>query len=103
MAVNDKQTKFIYLVRSHFAADGPEAEWNDWYSHTHLSEMLTVPGFVSATRYQEIGRDQRYLAAYEIAGPEVFSEPRYREVTGWRKFAQHIKEWDRVMYEVTDF
>jgi len=31
---------------------GREAEFDDWYEHTHVREVLAVPGVVSAQRYE---------------------------------------------------
>lgn len=45
------------------------AEFNDWYDSVHLSHMLSVPGVVSARRYQCVhqtrGRSQ-YMAVYDV-------------------------------------
>ncbi|WP_175817223.1 DUF4286 family protein [Burkholderia diffusa] len=51
--------------------DGREDEYNDWYSNTHLDDVLRVPGIVGAQRFRlaetqrdEIGYPWRYLAIY---------------------------------------
>jgi hypothetical protein len=60
-------------------AGGREDEFNDWYTHTHLDEVLAaVPGFKSAQRFRlEPGTRMtgdtpdapyRYLALYEVEG-----------------------------------
>ncbi len=53
-------------------------EYNSWYDHKHLHDVVNVPGVVSATRYKLVqgiellpgaqGVPQRYLAIYEIEG-----------------------------------
>jgi hypothetical protein len=51
--------------------EGREEEFNTWYETVHLSEVLTLPGFVSAQRFQLLGDPAggtKYLAVYEIAG-----------------------------------
>jgi hypothetical protein len=53
---------------------GQSDEFNRWYDETHLSDVLAVPGIVSARRFriapeQMRGRRERpyeYLAIYEI-------------------------------------
>ena len=52
--------------------DGKEDEFNDWYTNIHLSDVLRVPGFVAAQRF-ELSKPQimgdtpyRYMAIYEI-------------------------------------
>ena len=51
--------------------EGADAEYNDWYSNRHLADVVAVPGFRSAQRFQrvtkmsgDVGLD--YLAIYEI-------------------------------------
>jgi hypothetical protein len=48
---------------------GQEAEWNRWYDHIHLAEVLALAGFVRASRLQGIGDVQPgrgNVAMYEI-------------------------------------
>lgn len=99
MALLDQETRYIYLVRSEFTDPARLDAWNAWYEE-HLRKLLSVPGFVSASRYEERGAVRRYLAAYEIESPAVFEEPRYREVGGWGEWAPHIGDWRRAVYEV---
>jgi hypothetical protein len=53
---------------------GKEKEFNEWYTNTHVREIVQIPGFVSAQRYK-LGDAQmgptgshQYLAIYEIDG-----------------------------------
>ena len=51
--------------------EGREEEFNTWYETVHLAEVLTLPGFVSAQRFQLLGDPlggTKYLAVYETAG-----------------------------------
>jgi hypothetical protein len=102
VALLDQQTRYVYLLRAEFADPEREQAWNRWYDEKHVPELLTVPGIVSATRYQQRGARGRYLAAYEIESPDVFDEPRYAEVTGWGEWAPYITEWRRAVYEVVE-
>ena len=47
-----------------------EQEFNDWYSNTHIPDMLLVPGMISATRWEasepKDGVKRKYLALYEF-------------------------------------
>jgi hypothetical protein len=50
---------------------GREDEYNEWYTHQHLADVVAVPGFRSAQRFKltdAMGFDHpnRYLAIYEI-------------------------------------
>lgn len=53
---------------------GKEDAYNDWYSNTHIKEIVQIPGFVSAQRFK-LGEAQmgptgahQYLAIYEMEG-----------------------------------
>ena len=53
------------------AVEGREEEYNDWYTNTHLDDVVAVPGFVSAQRYKlrtiVMGEfKHRYMAIYNI-------------------------------------
>ncbi len=55
------------------AVEGREDEFNDWYTNTHLPEVVALPGFVSAQRYAVpdavTGQSQyRHATVYEIEG-----------------------------------
>jgi hypothetical protein len=72
--------KGIMVVESG-PAEGREDEYNDWYTNTHIPEILTkVPGFTSATRYRVAHPDQpgskaRYLAIYELEADDLSGPP----------------------------
>src|SRR5512144_1429998 len=82
----------LYLVRAHLAQSASAAEFAQWYDGHHVPALQRVPGFHGATRFAEIGAENRYLAAYAIDGPEVFETPEYAEATGWGPWAPHIVE-----------
>jgi hypothetical protein len=101
MSLLDQRTSYLYLLSAELNEGAPAEEWNAWYDGEHVPELLTVPGIVSATRFQERGNPRRYLAGYQLEHPEVFEEARYREVTGWQRFAPHVKGFERAVYKVT--
>jgi hypothetical protein len=55
---------------------GREAEYADWYEHTHLPELLALPGFIAAQRWAKSGTGPAVgpacghgnLAIYELEG-----------------------------------
>jgi hypothetical protein len=95
VALATPRTQYLYVVRAVFTDPDLEAEWNDWYDRVHVPELLGVPGFVSATRFRQLGLEGHYLAIYEIESPNVFAEPRYAQITGWGKWAPMIAQWSR--------
>ncbi len=55
------------------ATVGRDEEFNDWYTNTHLPEVVAVPGVVSAQRYHLpeplVGElPYRYATLYEVEG-----------------------------------
>lgn len=55
------------------AVPGREDEYNDWYTGTHLREIVETPGFVAAQRFRLVSPSDdpaphSYLAIYEIEG-----------------------------------
>lgn len=62
--------KYKLLVLSS-PKDGCEDAYNAWYTNQHLGDVVAVPGFKSAQRFELIngmGKEHRhrYLAIYEI-------------------------------------
>jgi hypothetical protein len=100
MGFLEDQSRFIYLLSVWLREDAPVEDWNAWYDTVHVPDMLSVPGFQSATRYAQRDDQLSFLAAYEIDGPGVFDEPRYTEVTGWGEWAPHVAKWSRGVFEL---
>lgn len=65
--------KGIMVVQTGPVSAEREDEYNDWYSGTHIPEILAIPGFVGARRYKLTGGDgtPSYLAIYEIEADDV--------------------------------
>ena len=87
--------KFKLVVLSN-PTDGQDKEYNDWYTNTHLGEILQIPGFKGAKRYKVAARStplnpppkQSYLALYEMEtdDPEAtLAELRRRSSAGMLK------------------
>lgn len=62
--------KYIYLAFSGCNDPSREGEYNDWYSNTHIPDMLETPGMIRASRWMsavsEAGNVRKYLALYEF-------------------------------------
>lgn len=64
------------------AAEGSEAEFNEWYENTHLDDVIaTAPGWTAAQRFnldmqQGVAMPSPHLAMYEAEGesPEAVVE-----------------------------
>lgn len=70
---------------------GMEEEFNAWYDEEHLPERLSIPGFLSARRWERDCRpgEGRYLATYELESAAVLATPRYlsffEKPTAWTR------------------
>ena len=66
-----------------------EEEFNRWYNEEHLAERLSVPGLLSAARYEAVSSGPKHLAVYELESPAVMESPEYLEIrrapTEWSK------------------
>jgi hypothetical protein len=65
------------------AKDAPE--FNEWYNKEHLPELLSVPGILSAARYEAVKGGPKYLACYELESVAVLKTPAFtnRPRTPW--------------------
>jgi hypothetical protein len=42
------------------------AEHDDWHTHEHVAERLSIPGFIRVTRWVALRGEPRYLVLYEV-------------------------------------
>jgi hypothetical protein len=66
-----------------------EAEFNRWYNEEHLAERLSIPGFLSAARYEAVRGGPKHLAYYELENVAVLESEAYKYVQ------DHPTEWTR--------
>ena len=82
-----------------------EAEFERWYTEEHLPDRAHCPGFLSARRFQAIEGELKYMALYELEGPEVLQSEEYRKIryTEWtRAMEPRFKNFVRNVYvEIT--
>lgn len=69
--------KHVLVVLSN-AVEGADAKFNDWYTNTHIGDVLKVPGFVAAQRFKLSGTQlgdgetpYSYLALYEVEADDL--------------------------------
>ncbi len=59
------------------AKEGREDEFNRWYEDVHLSDILAVPGFIAARRFEASATQMtgaakhRYMTLYEIETDDI--------------------------------
>jgi hypothetical protein len=69
--------KYTLVVLSNANA-GKDAEYNEWYNKVHIPDVLNVPGFAAAQRFEladaqldKSNRPHRYLALYELETDDI--------------------------------
>ena len=80
----------LLLVYSDVAPEHEE-EYNHWYNDEHIPERLSIPGVLSAARYEAVQGGPRYLAVYELSSHEAW----YSD--GWQKWLREPTEWSKRM------
>jgi hypothetical protein len=80
MTTESEVGRIVLAVMTNAMTPEQDAEFNDWYTNTHLGDVLKVPGFVVATRFCLLDKQlldevelpkQRYLAIYELDTDDV--------------------------------
>jgi hypothetical protein len=86
MATKNKKGAGLLMVWCDVPADR-EADFNRWYNEEHLAERLSIPGFLSAARYEAVKGGPKHLAVYELESAAVMESDAYKKVasnpTAW--------------------
>ena len=93
----------FYMVEMHYPAEEDRAAFDGFY-HKHISMLLTIPGFLSAQRYECTHEaDAPFLAVYRLETPEVLSRESYTSRAGRTSvdpvFRAKMTNWDRNLVE----
>jgi hypothetical protein len=59
--------------------DDAVPEHDDWHTHEHLPERLSIPGFLRGTRWVATQGQPRYLVLYEVAELATLASDAYLE------------------------
>jgi len=86
--MTQKKGTGLLMVWTDVPAD-KEADFNRWYNEEHLAERLSVPGFLSAARYEAVQGGPKHLAYYELESVAVLESEAYKHVQA------HPTEWTR--------
>ncbi len=87
----------------------PEAidEHDDWHTHEHMPERLSIPGFMRGSRWVALSGAPRYFVMYEVAELGVLDSAAYLErlnnPTAWTtKMMAHYRGMTRGLCRVAD-
>jgi hypothetical protein len=67
------------MVLYYDIAPGFTDDHDDWHTHEHFPERLSIPGFLRATRWINTAGNPRYLVLYEVSDVPVLSGAPYLE------------------------
>jgi hypothetical protein len=48
-----------------------EEEFNRWYDEEHFPDRINCPGFLRGRRFAAVEGAPKFLAVYDLEGPEV--------------------------------
>jgi hypothetical protein len=94
---------YLSVVMADVADPTQESAWNAWYDHSHVPNLVQIPGYLSAARFRikndaRLGDKQmgpKYLALYEwegahcldtLANPELMLPQAREELAKWRAY-----------------
>lgn len=66
--------RWLLIVETNCNDFTQEREFNEWYDNIHLQDIVTVPGIVRASRYENSNPTEnqgKFLALYEIETDDV--------------------------------
>ena len=86
----------------------PEAivEHDNWHSHEHLQERMSIPGFRRGSRWLALSGKPAYFVLYEVADIETLASPAYLErlnnPSPWTaRMMQHYRGMNRGFCRIT--
>ncbi len=65
------------LLLSFDVAPDMLAEHDDWHTHEHLPERLSIPGFLRGSRWTALGGGPRYFVMYEVESLATLTSEAY--------------------------
>jgi hypothetical protein len=94
------------MLLSFDVADEAIADHDDWHTHEHLPERLSIPGFLRGTRWISLRGQPRYVVMYEVAQLATLTSEAYLQrlnnPTAWTsRVMPHYRGMSRGLCSVT--
>jgi len=67
--------RWLIAVQTNCTDPSREQEFQHWYDHTHIPDVLTVPGLVRVTRYENVTpgeQSARFLTLLEVEADDIW-------------------------------
>ena len=83
------------------------SEFQDWHSHEHFPERMSIPGFLRGSRWANAGGSEGFFVIYELADYETLTSVHYlarlNNPTPWsKKMMPHHRNMVRSQCQVID-
>ena len=92
-----EEAKYIYIAAMDVEPD-KEAAFNEGYDTEHIPTILKVPGVISATWYEVVSGDPKYMALYEVETPDLPESEIFRAATNEGRWPTEIRPFTRNRY-----
>ena len=94
------------MVLSFDVAAAAIVEHDNWHSHEHLRERMSIPGFLRGSRWLALTGEPGYFVLYEVADIDTLASPAYLErlnnPSPWTaKMMRHYRGMNRGFCRVT--
>ena len=66
--------KWLLIIETNCTDPSKEKEFNRWYNNTHVPDVLSIPGILRATRYENPGpgeKQGKYVALYDVETKDI--------------------------------
>ena len=67
------------MIMFYDVAPGAVVDHDDWHTHEHMTERVSIPGFLRGSRHTAEEGGPRYMMLYEVAGIDVLTGAAYAE------------------------
>ena len=67
------------MILSFDVAQDAIVEHDDWHSHEHFHERMSIPGFLRGSRWVALSGEPYYFVMYEVTDLDVLASPPYLE------------------------
>lgn len=73
-----------------------ERDFDRWYDEVHIPQILACPGWLSAQRRICLEGGPKFVAIYEVSGPDAYETPEFHAIKGFGPFEPHVLAFRRL-------
>ena len=91
------KARYIYIAAMDVEPDKEDA-FNEVYDTEHIPTILKVPGVISATRYEVVSGEPKFMAVYEVETPDLPNSGIFRAATNKGRWPEEIRPFTTNRY-----